>query len=852
MKKKLLSLLLALVMTATLLPVQAMAAEGGLAERCGLKTVYTGEYVNPLYADALGAETSGWSQPKASTQWASDVQTAANATYLTEAEAVKVLRRQMVARSDRIQIRVRTTPTGDHRKVAANLWDKAQDHIRGSGTTGDYLLWQYGGISYSFSYSEKGREYEYDITYKPNEKYSNTIWYTTAAQEKWLSDYINGTMRPQLALDTKTTYQKVEAIYDWITEKVRYDYSHLNNNSYLLQFTAYAAVRNRTAVCQGYANLLYRLANDAGIDCRIITGGNHAWNIIQMNDGKYYCMDATWDEGKNSYSYFLKGLPEFSKTHTPETDSYNTPYWTSYVSKMSDTDYNAAFASAPANVTMRTAAVSGKDIVVTWQQAAGAARYKVFRKDPVNTGWKVVATVSGLSYTDKNATAGVKYSYTVRGVNTDGALSPGFDRTGVSAMVPKAAAPANVTLGSAKAVSGGIQVTWQAANGAAKYNVYRKDASNTRWVVIGTVTGTSYTDKTVKAGVTYTYTVRGVSADGKTLSPGYNKTGVSATMPTVSAAPANVTLGSAKAVNGGIQVTWQKAANAAKYNVYRKDASNTVWQVIATVTGTSYTDKSAKAGVKYSYTVRGVAADGKTLSPGYNKTGVSATVPKAAAVPAEVKMGDATARGSYITVDWSRAANASAYRVYRRINNSTDWRIVASSVNGTSYTDWNVEPGVRYSYTVRGIAADGKTLSRTYDRVGVFAFARISTDNLANDSVLKIFPIEDVPYNLTRMNWDYLLYFYKGDTIEQLPSEFGGQLRLLFNNDGTAYLVTGNGVGRGMYNADKLVISIVFPGSDIPLVYVATFTQLDGKTYLFLMPDISGRDALVFGALSYR
>ena len=947
MKKKLLSLLLALVMTATLLPVQAMAAEGGLAERCGLKTVYTGEYVNPLYADALGAETSGWSQPKASTQWASDVQTAANATYLTEAEAVEVLRRQMVARSDRIQISVRTTPTGDHRKVAANLWDKAQDHIRGSGTTGDYLLWQYGGISYSFSYSEKGREYEYDITYKPNEKYSNTIWYTTAAQEKWLSDYINGTMRPQLALDTKTTYQKVEAIYDWITEKVRYDYSHLNNNSYLLQFTAYAAVRNRTAVCQGYANLLYRLANDAGIDCRIITGGNHAWNIIQMNDGKYYCMDATWDEGKNSYSYFLKGLPEFSKTHTPETDPYNTPYWTSYVSKMSNTDYNSAFAAAPANVTMRTAAVSGKDIVVTWQQAAGAARYKVFRKDPVNTGWKVVATVSGLSYTDKNATAGVKYSYTVRGVNTDGALSPGFDRTGVSAMVPKAAAPANVTLGSAKAVSGGIQVTWQAASGAAKYNVYRKDASNTRWVVIGTVTGTSYTDKTVKAGVTYTYTVRGVSADGKTLSPGYNKTGVSATAPK-NTAPANVTLGSAKAVNGGIQVTWQKAANAAKYNVYRKDASNTVWQVIATVTGTSYTDKSGTAGTKYSYTVRGVgsdgktlspgfdrtgvsatmptasttpanvtlgsakavsggiqvtwqaasgaakykvyrkdasntvwrviatvtgtsytdksgtagtkysytvrgvAADGKTLSPGYNKTGVSATVPKAAAVPAEVKMGDATARGSYITVDWSRAANASAYRVYRRINNSTDWRIVASSVNGTSYTDWNVEPGVRYSYTVRGIAADGKTLSRTYDRVGVFAFARISADNLANDSVLKIFPIEDVPYNLTRMNWDYLLYFYKGDTIEQLPSEFGGQLRLLFNNDGTAYLVTGNGVGRGMYNADKLVISIVFPGSDIPLVYVATFTQLDGKTYLFLMPDISGRDALVFGALSYR
>ena len=730
MKKKLLSLLLALVMTATLLPVQAMAAEGGLAERCGLKTVYTGEYVNPLYADALGAETSGWSQPKASTQWASDVQTAANATYLTEAEAVEVLRRQMVARSDRIQISVRTTPTGDHRKVAANLWDKAQDHIRGSGTTGDYLLWQYGGISYSFSYSEKGREYEYDITYKPNEKYSNTIWYTTAAQEKWLSDYINGTMRPQLALDTKTTYQKVEAIYDWITEKVRYDYSHLNNNSYLLQFTAYAAVRNRTAVCQGYANLLYRLANDAGIDCRIITGGNHAWNIIQMNDGKYYCMDATWDEGKNSYSYFLKGLPEFSKTHTPETDPYNTPYWTSYVSKMSNTDYNSAFAAAPANVTMRTAAVSGKDIVVTWQQAAGAARYKVFRKDPVNTGWKVVATVSGLSYTDKNATAGVKYSYTVRGVNTDGALSPGFDRTGVSAMVPKAAAPANVTLGSAKAVSGGIQVTWQAASGAAKYNVYRKDASNTRWVVIGTVTGTSYTDKTVKAGVTYTYTVRGVSADGKTLSPGYNKTGVSATAPK-NTAPANVTLGSAKAVNGGIQVTWQKAANAAKYNVYRKDASNTVWRVIATVTGTSYTDKSGTAGTKYSYTVRGVAADGKTLSPGFDRTGVSATMPTASTTPAKVVLVSAKADSAGILVTWQKANGAHAYRVYRKDAVNSKWTVVAKSVRDTEWKDITAAKGTKYTYTVRAVADDGVTLGG-YDSAGKSAMVTASPTTPAN------------------------------------------------------------------------------------------------------------------------
>ena len=523
-------------------------------------------------------------------------------------------------------------------------------------------------------------------------------------------------------------------------------------------------------------------------------------------------------------------------------------------------DYNRiglSATAAPANVKLTGAKAVNGGIQVTWQAADGAAQYRVYRKDAANTGWTVLtSSATGTSFLDKTAKAGVKYTYTVRGIAADGkTLSPGHE-PGVSAMIPKSAAPAIVKLTGAKEVNGGIQVAWQKANGAAKYRVYRKDAVNTGWTVLtSSATGTSFVDKTAVAGVTYTYTVRGVAKDGKTLSPDYNRTGVSATMPKTSTAPATVKLVGAKAVSGGIQVTWQKAAGAAQYRVYRKDATNTKWTALtSSATGTSYTDKTAKAGVKYTYTVRGIAKDGKTLSPDYNKTGVSATIPKTtvSSVPAEVKMKDVTASGSYIKVNWERAANASAYRVYRRINNNTDWHVVASSVNGTSYTDRNVEPGVRYSYTVRGIASDGKTLSKTYDRVGDFAFARISADTLANDSVLKIFPIADVPYNLTRINWDYLQYYYKGNSIEQLPSEFGGKLRLLFNNDGTVYLVTGNGVGRGVYSADELVISIVFPGSDIPQVYVATFTRLDKYTYLHLMPDISGREALVFGAMSQR
>ena len=291
--------------------------------------------------------------------------------------------------------------------------------------------------------------------------------------------------------------------------------------------------------------------------------------------------------------------------------------------------------------------------------------------------------------------------------------------------------PANVTLGSAKAVSGGIQVTWQAADGAAKYNVYRKDAVNTKWKVIATVTGTSYTDKSGTAGTKYSYTVRGVGSDGKTLSPGFDRIGVSATMPTASTTPANVTLGSAKAVSGGIQVTWQAASGAAKYKVYRKDASNTVWRVIATVTGTSYTDKSGTAGTKYSYTVRGVAADGKTLSPGFDRTGVSATMPTASTTPAKVVLVSAKADSAGILVTWQKANGAHAYRVYRKDAVNSKWTVVAKNVRDTEWKDITAVKGTKYTYTVRAVADDGVTLGG-YDSVGKSAMVTASPTTPAN------------------------------------------------------------------------------------------------------------------------
>ena len=438
--------------------------------------------------------------------------------------------------------------------------------------------------------------------------------------------------------------------------------------------------------------------------CKALTSVTIPKSVTYISEKAFYCCDSL------ANVYYDGTEADWAKIVIAE-DNEN----------LTNAKLHAATIFTPANVELVGAnAVSG-GIQVTWKEAAGAVTYKVYRKDAANTKWTALTTTAtGTSYVDKTAVAGVTYTYTVRGVASDGkTLSPSYNKTGVSATMPKPVSrPANVTLVSAKAVSGGIQVTWKEAAGAATYKVYRKDATNTKWTALTTTaTGTSYVDKTAKAGVTYTYTVRGVASDGKTLSPGYNRIGISAVI-----APAKVVLVSAKADSAGILVTWQKAAGAHSYQVFRKTAG-TGWKCVAkNIHDTEWKDIDAVKGTKYIYTVRAVADDGTTRG-GYDKTGKPATVTKNPTTPANVTLGKAVAGKSGITVTWSYAADARTYRVYRKAAGETKWTIVAKNAEGKSWTDKNVTKGVKYTYTVRGVNANGK-LSPGYNKTGVSAVAK--------------------------------------------------------------------------------------------------------------------------------
>ena len=693
--KSLTALLLALIMSLTLLPAEVLAAEDDAAETASCTAVY----VNPTYA-GIARNASGVSVQAAPAIQAA-VAAQAETVYTDVKSAAAALRKEMIAHSERMTVSVRLAGTTGSEKnamaVSSSIWTEALAHVTGNGAAGDCLRWQHAGTQSAISYT-LGADPTYTITYTSNPESSGTIWYTTAQQETQLNSYI----KPQLALDGKTTYQKVKAIYDWMTKNIKYDYTNLDDGSYMLKYTAYAAAINKKAVCQGYANLFYRLANDAGIDCRIITGQGdgdrgweaHSWNIVKLDDGKYYCLDATWGAAvKDSARYFLKGTATFNTDHRVSTET--TPYWTDYAAKVSAADYTVKASDTAVvvgKVTLGKAAGNADGITVTWQKAANAAKYYVYRKDAKNTGWKKLAEVSGTSYTDKTAEYGVQYTYTVKGIAADGKTAGKYDSAGVSAM----RAPAKVKLSKATGNADSITVTWTKTDGASKYYVYRKDTKNTEWQRLAEVSGTSYTDKTAAHGVRYTYTVKAIAADGKTAGK-YDSAGVSTMR-----APAAVKLGKAAAGTADITVTWSKADGAVKYNVYRRTADSS-WKKLATVNGSTlkYVDKTASRGVQYIYTVRGIAADGTTMGT-YDKAGVSDTI-----APVKVTLDKISANASGVTVTWKAANGAAKYYVYRKDAKNTSWKRLGTVSSGTSYTDKTAEYGVQYTYTVKGVAADG-------------------------------------------------------------------------------------------------------------------------------------------------
>ena len=245
-------------------------------------------------------------------------------------EVVETIRSGLKGRAKSITISVKLEGEymDDISSFIGELMSMAQEHT-GVPDEGDYIRYQMGGYTFTYGHEAAEGGFRYDIIITPD-------YYTPLKEETSVNDEVRNVIEELNLSQEASDYDKVLAVYDYLADRVQYDFVHKNNEYYHKKSTAYGALINKRACCQGYAVAMYRLLLELGVDCRVITGKgisedgveDHAWVIVCI-DGKYYNVDPTWNRNLVEQDYFLKSDEDFTdhiRAEEFDTDEFRQIY----------------------------------------------------------------------------------------------------------------------------------------------------------------------------------------------------------------------------------------------------------------------------------------------------------------------------------------------------------------------------------------------------------------------------------------------------------------------------------------------------------------------------------------------
>lgn len=406
-------------------------------------------------------------------------------------------------------------------------------------------------------------------------------------------------------------------------------------------------------------------------------------------------LDSKKLSGKKSQTITVTGVAAGTATITVKTvdvASYDTSPLAvkkTYKIKVTVTDKP----SAPSGFAVKMAAGG---IKISWKSVANAKKYQIYRQSGSTGKWAKLKTAAGTSYTDAGVSKGTLYAYKVRAVNSYGKSAFTAEKKAVFLKASKISAISSQ--------NDGIKITWNASKKAGGYLIYKKSESG-KYAKLADVTATSYLDRAVADGTTYSYFIIPYKKISGVTYKGYYKKSSAKSVLKMTAPQ----LKKNTSANSGVKVRWKPASGAVKYIIYRK-AEGGKYKKIGTSTIGSYNDTKAEAGVKYYYTVKAVDSFGNKSR--YRSEGsIGVYVP-------QTKVKKLINSSSGIRVVWGKVSNITGYTIYCRLEKG-QWQAVKSLKAGKkSYYHYSsFISGSNYQYQVRPyITIDGVRYYSAYNK----------------------------------------------------------------------------------------------------------------------------------------
>ena len=262
-------------------------------------------------------------------------------------------------------------------------------------------------------------------------------------------------------------------------------------------------------------------------------------------------------------------------------------------------NYGGTITWVPVNYQLSVPAISatsrasdGKPIV-KWNSVDSAVKYQVYNSvDKVH--WKRITTTASTSVTNTSAAIGEDYYYYVVALDANGFQSKNSNIVSRTCDLPRPSVKVTNV-----ASTGKPKVTWEAVEGAAKYEVYRATSKDGTYTRISTTTGTSVTNNKAETGKLYYYKVRALHANSAANSAYSGIVSRTCDLP-------RPTITLDRAGSGKPRISWAAVDGAVKYELYWS-TNNQDFTKLITTTSTRIVNNKAVAGTKYYYKVRAIA-----------------------------------------------------------------------------------------------------------------------------------------------------------------------------------------------------------------------------------------------------
>lgn len=331
-------------------------------------------------------------------------------------------------------------------------------------------------------------------------------------------------------------------------------------------------------------------------------------------------------------------------------------------------------------------------VTLTWAAVPGAVKYTVYRAASADGEFECMISTTKLAYTNTRATAGETYYYKVFAVAEDETKNSDFSEAVIG--ICKCAVPV-ITAENAPN-TGYVKLSWEAVDGAVKYNVYRATSETGTYKLMKTTEALTYTNTSGVAGTTYFYKVKAIAAN-EAANSSYSLI----KQRTCDCASPVVTT----SVNayGKPVITWEAVTGAVSYKVYRSTTPDGTYKLMLTTENTTCTNTGAVPGTTYYYKVKAIAEN--TNANSAMSAAKKRTCDYAKPV---VKAGLSSAGKPVLT--WAAVEGATGYKVYRSTSETGTFTLIKTTEN-LNFTNTSAVKGTKYFYQVRAIGENADATS---------------------------------------------------------------------------------------------------------------------------------------------